>query len=68
VADAYVFKNKDFLNLECNSNRTPLGSAVAVKKGNDDLLARINLILDKLIRENRINQFVQDAKVFTDKI
>jgi ABC-type amino acid transport substrate-binding protein len=68
VADAYVFKNKDFLNLECNSDRTPLGSAVAVKKGDADLLARVNQILERLIRENRISQFVQDAKVFTDKI
>lgn len=68
VADTYVFKNKDLLNLECNSDRTPLGSAAAVKKGNTDLLARVNQILEKLIRENKINQFVQDAKVFTDKI
>jgi ABC-type amino acid transport substrate-binding protein len=68
VADAYVFINKDFLNLECNSDRTPLGSAAAVKKGNADLLARVNQILERLIKENKINQFVQDAKVFTDKI
>lgn len=68
VADAYVFKNKNFLNLECNSDLTPLGSAVAVKKGDADLLARVNQILEKLIKENKINQFVQDAKVFTDKI
>lgn len=68
VADTYVFKNKNFLNLECNSDRTPLGSAAAVKKGNADLLARVNQILERLIRENKINQFVQDAKVFTDKI
>jgi ABC-type amino acid transport substrate-binding protein len=68
VADAYVFKNKDFLNLECNSDRTPLGSAAAVKKGNADLLARVNQILARLIKENKISQFVQDAKVFTDKI
>ena len=68
VADAYVFKNKDFLNLECNSNRTPLGSAAAVRKGNSEFLERINQILDRLIKENKINQFVQDAKVFTDKI
>jgi arginine/lysine/histidine transporter system substrate-binding protein len=68
VADAYVFINKDFLNLECNSDRTPLGSAVAVKKGNADLLARVNQILQKLIKDNKISQFVQDAKVFTDKI
>lgn len=68
VADAYVFKNSALLNLECNSDRAPLGSAVAVRKGNPDLLARVNQILEKLIHENRINQFVQDAKVFTDKI
>ena len=68
VADAYVFKNSALLNLECDSDRTPLGSAAAVKKGNADLLGRINEILEKLIKENKINQFVQDAKVFTDKI
>jgi arginine/lysine/histidine transporter system substrate-binding protein len=68
VADTYVFKNKNFLNLECNSDRNPLGSAAAVKKGNSDLLDRVNQILEKLIKENKINQFVQDAKVFTDKI
>ena len=68
MADAYVFKNKNFLNLECNSDRTPLGSSVAVKKGDADLLARVNQILEKLIKENKINQFVQDAKVLTDKI
>ena len=68
VADTYVFKNKNFLNLECNSDRTPLGSAAAVKKGNADLLARVNQILERLIKENKINQFVQDAKAFTDKI
>jgi hypothetical protein len=45
-----------------------LGSAAAVKKGNADLLARVNQILERLIKENKINQFVQDAKVFTDKI
>lgn len=68
VADAYVFRNSELLNLECNSDRTPLGSAVAVKKGNQDLLERVNQVLERLISENKISQFVQDAKVFTDKI
>ncbi len=68
VADTFVFRNSELLNLECNSDRTPLGSAVAVKKGDADLLERINRILEKLIAENKISQFVQDAKVFTDKI
>jgi ABC-type amino acid transport substrate-binding protein len=68
VADAYAFKNKDLLNLECDTDRLPLGSAIAVKKGNKDLLDRINQILEVLIRENKITEFIQDAKVFTDKI
>jgi polar amino acid transport system substrate-binding protein len=68
VADAFSFKNKDLLNLECNTDRIPLGSAIAVKKGNADLLDRVNKILEALIRENKINGFIQDAKVFTDKI
>ena len=57
------FKNKDLLNLECDSDRPPLGSAVAVKKGDADLLDRVNQILERLITENKITEFVQDAKV-----
>jgi polar amino acid transport system substrate-binding protein len=68
VAAAYVFNNSELLNLECNSDRTPLGSAVAVRKGDAELLDRINRILGNLIKENRISQFVEDAKVFTEKI
>ena len=68
VADAYAFKNKDLANLECKTDAMPLGSAIAVKKGDSDLLQRINEILDGLIRENKITEFIQDAKVFTDKI
>ena len=68
VADAYAFKNKDLLNLECDTDRLPLGSAIAVKKGNKDLLERVNQILEVLIRENKITEFIQDAKVMTDKI
>jgi len=68
VADAFAFKNKDLLNLECDTDRLPLGSAIAVKKGNTDLLQRVNQILEVLIRENKITEFIQDAKLFTDKI
>ncbi len=68
VADAYAFKNKDLLNLECDTDSLPLGSAIAVRKGDKDLLERVNKILEVLIRENKITEFIQDAKVFTDKI
>ena len=33
VADAYAFRNKDLVNLECTTDAMPLGSAIAVKKG-----------------------------------
>ena len=68
VADAYSFKSRDLLNLECDTDRLPLGSAVAVKKGDSDLLARVNGILKRLIQENKITESIQAAKVFSDKL
>jgi len=68
VADAYALKNRDLLNLECNTDRLPLGSAVAVRKGDAELLERINQVVKKLIEENKITEFLQTAKFFTDKI
>lgn len=68
VADAYAFKNKDLLNIECDTDRLPLGSAIAVKKGDTDLLKRINQILEKLIQENKITESIQAAKLLANKI
>lgn len=68
VADAYSSRSKDLLNLECNTDHIPLGSAVAVKKGDSDLLARVNGILERLIRENKITESIQAAKVYADKL
>lgn len=65
VAESYVFKNKTLMNIECQSSvrGTLLGSAIAVKKGNKALLEEINRILRKLKRENKISEFVEDAKI-----
>jgi polar amino acid transport system substrate-binding protein len=68
VADAFSSKSKDLLNLECDTERMPLGSAVAVKKGDSDLLGRVNLILTRLIQENKITESIQAAKVLADKL
>jgi ABC-type amino acid transport substrate-binding protein len=68
VADTYAFKDKELLNLECDADRLPLGSAIAVKKGNTDLLERANQILGELIKANKITEFVQAAKVLSNKI
>lgn len=66
VADA--FKGDDLLNLECDTDELPLGSAAAFKKGDTDLLERVNGILNKLIAENKITESIQAAKVLADKI
>jgi len=68
VAEAYAYKNKDLLNMECSADDMPLGSAVAVKKGDQDLLDRVNQVLEKLIQENKITESIQAAKVLSDKI
>ncbi len=63
VAESYVFRNKELLNIECKQSDfdIDLGSAIAVKKGNDDLLTAVNMILNKLVRDNKITEFVADA-------
>ncbi len=68
VAETYASKDKSLLNLECDTDRMPLGSAAAVRKGDSDLLERVNQILEKLIQENKITESLQSAKVLADKI
>jgi polar amino acid transport system substrate-binding protein len=69
VAESFVFRNKTLMNIECQagSRDTLLGSAIAVKKGNQGFLEEINRILRKLRRENKIMEFVEDAKILMHK-
>lgn len=67
VAESYVRRHKDFMTIQCEAFDNLLGSAVAVKKSDVDLLKEINRILKKLIKENRIAEFVENAKMLTDK-
>lgn len=69
VADSYVFRNKDLVNIECTESNLDiqLGSAIALKKGNDDLLGMINVILKKLKENNQISEFIENAKVLMRK-
>lgn len=67
VADSYLSQEKNFANLQCDSFSNMLGSAIAVKKGNTELLTEINRILAKLRDENRIQEFIDNAKIQTDK-
>jgi polar amino acid transport system substrate-binding protein len=67
VADTFAAKDPGLLNIECSADRMPLGSAAAVRKGDDDLLERVNQVLEKLIQENKITESIQAAKVLADK-
>ena len=69
VAESIVFRNRDLINIECSSGAfdTMLGTAIAVKKGNKDLLDKINKILKKLKKENKIDEFVEEAKIMMNK-
>lgn len=69
VAESFVMRNKDLMNIECHSGAYDalLGSAIAIKKGNPNFLKEINRILTKLKKENKISEFVEDAKILMNK-
>ena len=67
VADSYVRRNKNFKSIQCKSFDHKLGSAIAVKQGNHTLLKEINRILAKLKKEDKIKEFVENAKMLTNK-
>jgi polar amino acid transport system substrate-binding protein len=69
VAESYVNSNFGLKNIECHSGAfdVVLGSAVAVKKGNWDLLNEINMIIGKLKKGNMIYEFVEDVKILISR-
>ena len=67
VAESYARIDKAFGLVECKKFIDKLGSAIAVKKGNSDLLKEVNRILKKLKEEKKIDEFVENAKMLTDK-
>jgi len=67
VADSYTLRHKDFLSIKLKQFDYLLGSAIAVRKGDDDLLKEVNRILAKLKSENKIDEFVTRAKILTNK-
>ncbi|UCH94662.1 MAG: transporter substrate-binding domain-containing protein [Candidatus Aminicenantes bacterium] len=68
VGDSYVHRNKNFTSLRCEEKfNEMLGSAIAVKKGDAELLKEINRILAKLKKEGKIDEFVETAKMLSNK-
>lgn len=66
VAKAYVNQNPDlFLADEILGQED--GVAVAIKKGNEDLLEEIDSILTKLIEDGSVEKFIADATALADE-
>ena len=61
VAKAYVAKNPSLALSKIEIKTEEEGSAIAIKKGNEDLVNSINSTIDRLINEKAIDKFVADA-------
>lgn len=61
VAEAYVKQNTTLALSKVELKTKEEGSAVAVKKGNEDLVASINTTIAKLIKDKTIDKLVEDA-------
>ena len=68
VADSYTRRNsKRLVSIPCEKSNQMLGSAIAVKRGEDDLLKEINRILAELKKANKIEEFMENAKMLSNK-
>jgi len=61
VAKAYVLANPELKLTEIELSPEDTGFAVAVKKGNEDLVTKTNEILKSLVDQGKIDEFVADA-------
>lgn len=61
VAKGYENKHKDIMISKVAVKDETGGSAIAVKKGNKDLVDAFNKTIDRLLSEKKIDQFVAEA-------
>lgn len=61
VANGYIKNNSDLVLSEISVKEESGGSAIAVKKGNSDLVDLLNKSIDRLLQEGSIDKFVQEA-------
>ena len=66
VAKAYVAANPDLVLADFTFQDTEGGSAIALKKGDADLVAAINATIARLVAEDKITTFVGEASLMAD--
>lgn len=67
VAVAYSAKNTDLAVSDIKLTTDEGGSAVAIKKGNQNLVGEVNKTLDRLIGEKAIEKFFAEASEYMEK-
>lgn len=66
VASVYE-KTQDGLMILCEVPYEAEGSAIAVKKGNAEMLAAVNVVIDKLVADGSMDKFVEEANALMDQ-
>lgn len=66
VAKAYVGANPDLTLADYTFQDAEGGSAIAVKKGNAELVEAINATIARLVAEDKITRFVGEASLLSD--
>ena len=66
VAEAYADRHDDLILMDLTFEDAEGGSAVAVKKGNPELIEEINKILDRLMEDGSVDRFVVEAIEMVD--
>lgn len=66
VAEAYAKQNQDLVVPDITLGKED-GVAVAVNKGNTDLLDAINATLNKLMKDGAIDKFIGDATTLSEQ-
>jgi len=67
VAKAYIAANPDLAMTGIELEPQDTGFAVAIKKGNEDLVSSINGVLSKLSEAGSIDQFIADANALMEQ-
>ncbi len=67
VANSYVDHNSDLALMDLTFDDGEGGSAVAIKKGNTDLMEEINKTLDRLMQDGSIDKFVAEATALVEE-
>lgn len=70
VAEQYINVNPELviINIDELNPSLSLGSAIGIKKGQDELLTQVNKTISRLINENKINEFFNESlKLVEDK-